>query len=155
MDQSLVATIRQTLADRPTADLRQAYESGDHSRWSPEAFEAMRQILEERGTGPDPPPPAPPPAPAVTAARGPAGRAAGNFFLVVGAIICLVSCALAVVSTVGALVASERVAVVVPLSARTGGLLAAAILLDGCVWFSLSAALFVVFQRALPLGKSE
>ena len=45
MDQSLVASIRESLKAKSTAELREAYESGDTSIWSPEAFEAMRQLL--------------------------------------------------------------------------------------------------------------
>jgi hypothetical protein len=49
MDENLVAEIRQVLQEKPTEELRAAFVSKDYARWSREAFEAMRQILVERG----------------------------------------------------------------------------------------------------------
>ncbi|MBM3997692.1 MAG: RDD family protein [Planctomycetes bacterium] len=49
MDQKLLVIIRATLVDKSTEELRKAYDAGNLSVWSLEAFEAMRQILSERG----------------------------------------------------------------------------------------------------------
>jgi PAS domain-containing protein len=60
MDEELIARVRETLEAKSTAELRQAHEARDESVWSPEAFEAMRQILAERdeaGFGPASRPP--------------------------------------------------------------------------------------------------
>lgn len=58
MDQELVAAIRKTLEAKPTDELRRTYEARDQNVWSPEAFEAMMQLLAERGeTGLPPPDP--------------------------------------------------------------------------------------------------
>jgi Leucine-rich repeat (LRR) protein len=60
MDQRLIAAIRDRLAARPTDELRRIYDARDLSTWSPEAFEAMRQLLITRGeVGLKPPPSAP------------------------------------------------------------------------------------------------
>jgi hypothetical protein len=48
MDPNLVVSMRKSLEGKSTAELRQAYDSGDHATWSPEALEAVRQILAER-----------------------------------------------------------------------------------------------------------
>src|ERR1700720_609568 len=48
MDQALVASIRKSLEAKPTAELRQAYESGNKDPRSPEELEAIRQLLDER-----------------------------------------------------------------------------------------------------------
>jgi uncharacterized RDD family membrane protein YckC len=86
MDQELVTTLRKTLEEKSTAELRQGYDSGNLSLWSIEAFEAMRQILSERGvTGLQPLPSAksqeaPKKRRTVTRSRQPAG-----FWIRVGA----------------------------------------------------------------------
>ena len=49
MEQEFITTIRKTLEDKPTEELRRLYEARDQTAWSPEAFEAMRQILARRG----------------------------------------------------------------------------------------------------------
>jgi hypothetical protein len=49
VDQSVIATIRQSLEIKATDELRKIHDAHDASAWSPEAFEAMRQILTERG----------------------------------------------------------------------------------------------------------
>jgi hypothetical protein len=48
MDQTLIAAIRKNLEAKSTAELRQAYESGDKAARSPEELEAIRQVLQER-----------------------------------------------------------------------------------------------------------
>lgn len=48
MDPNQVAAMRKSLETKSSEELRQAYASGDKAAWSPEALEAMRQILEER-----------------------------------------------------------------------------------------------------------
>jgi hypothetical protein len=50
MDQALVASIRTSLESKSTEELRQIFESGHKAGKSPEEFEAIRQILDERGT---------------------------------------------------------------------------------------------------------
>ena len=47
--EELIASVRKTLDGRTTEELRTAYDAGNLSAWSPEAFEAMRRILTERG----------------------------------------------------------------------------------------------------------
>src|SRR5262245_58032221 len=77
MDQNLVASIRRSLEAKPTPELRLAYQSGDQAIWSPEAFEAMHQILSERGEvglrDPQAPLPQRPPEPAKAPSRPKAG----------------------------------------------------------------------------------
>jgi hypothetical protein len=49
MDQELITTIRESLEVKSTDELRRRYEAQDQTAWSPEAFEAMRRLLAERG----------------------------------------------------------------------------------------------------------
>src|SRR4051812_36297200 len=71
MDTPLVTRLKRQFAEVPTARLRGDFEGRDFSRWSPEALEAMRQLLRERGEAgiddaplpdraPAPEPPGPP-----------------------------------------------------------------------------------------------
>src|SRR3954470_10912661 len=70
MDTPLVTQLKRQFAEAPTAQLRRDLKARDFSRWSPEAFEAMRQLLRERGEAgisdapfPDQAPPPKPPGP--------------------------------------------------------------------------------------------
>lgn len=49
MDQEKLAEARTFMEGKSTAELLQAYQLREHSTWSPEAIEAMRQLLRERG----------------------------------------------------------------------------------------------------------
>lgn len=48
MNEELIAAIRKTLEAKSTDELRRSYQTRDERIWSPEAFEAMRQLLTER-----------------------------------------------------------------------------------------------------------
>lgn len=49
MDKELITSIRDRMAAKPTEELREIYGAHDHAEWTPEAFEAIRQVLSERG----------------------------------------------------------------------------------------------------------
>lgn len=62
--ETLVRTIRERMQSKPSLELNQILEERDEREWSPEAFEAIRQILDERSrTGFEPAPEPPPPEP--------------------------------------------------------------------------------------------
>src|SRR5690242_14418445 len=128
MDLDLIATIRRTLGAKPTEELRREYEARDPGAWSPEAFEAMRQLLAERGEGHPPPPPALPPG--GFAYSGLAGAA-----LAAGAVGAGLGCVLIVVWSVAAL-ASGQVGYA---------------LLVGPLGFLMQLAMVVVFLRVKDL----
>jgi hypothetical protein len=129
MNQELIAEVRQTLEAKPTADLRQAYEGRDQSAWSPEAFEAMRQILAERGE------PGFGPAPRSPTARPSAAGRVGQALLTFGQVVSVLGCIAAPVS--GAVALSGPASWV--------GVVGAALV------FLYSAAMFVVFSRVKRL----
>jgi hypothetical protein len=80
------------------------------------------------------------------------GSMIGDFFLKVGALICYLGCAFAVVKTVYALLVAKQVSPLINLSAEASSLeRGVMILLEGLVEFSLFAALSVVFIRVLQL----
>ena len=144
MDQELVARVRKTLEDRPTEELRELYASRDQSAWSFEAFEAMRQILSERG---DLVPPrkevAPPPSlpQQFRLPSTPLFPAVGMVLIVIGSVVLFISCIVVVKDvrfwTVG------------------GWLAAVQILLPPVLIFSLGAILYVLAKIALRLGVSR
>jgi hypothetical protein len=77
-------------------------------------------------------------------------RTIGNFFLKVGAGICLLVCATTPLTTMYGLWAGVQVVPLIPVA--TGKpLLLGMVLLDGVVKFCFSAALFVVFERVARL----
>lgn len=49
MDKRMIEDIRQNLASKSTDDLLRIWKENDRERWSDAAFEAVRQILTERG----------------------------------------------------------------------------------------------------------
>ena len=50
MFNNLVAEIRKRMADKTTEELQRIYDERNEAEWSADAFEAIRQILTERGT---------------------------------------------------------------------------------------------------------
>ena len=64
LSESLVRTIRERMQSKPSLELNQILEGRDEREWSPEAFEAIRQVLDERSrTGIEPAAEPPPPEP--------------------------------------------------------------------------------------------
>jgi hypothetical protein len=127
MDQELIAKVRVTLEGKTTAELRQAYEARDQSAWSPEAFEAMRQILAEREEAG----PGQPSRPPTGRALAPAGGV-GEALLTFGQIVSVLGCIAAPISGIVALSGSASACVVV---------------VGATLGFLYSAAMFVVFSR--------
>jgi hypothetical protein len=77
------------------------------------------------------------------------GSAIGDFFLTVGVVICFLGCVFAVLKTLYGLWTLNQVASLIHVTTEYSVLLIGVILLDGFVWFFLSAALVVVFLRVL------
>jgi hypothetical protein len=73
--------------------------------------------------------------------------AIGDFFLTVGVVICFLGCAFAVLKTLYGLWTLNQVVSIIHVTTGHSVLLIGVILLDGLVWFCLSAALVVVFVR--------
>jgi hypothetical protein len=100
MDHELVARIRATLEAKSTDELRQVYASGDRAVWSPEALEAMRQILIDRGeTGLAPPPALSSPVALISEPPRPYQffRVVAGLVMVVAAIVLLINVGIVVV----------------------------------------------------------
>ena len=127
MDQKMIAEVREALETKTTAELRQAYESRDNSSWSPEAFEAMRQILAERGAAGFGQPSRQPTGHSIAPAGG-----VGEALLTFGQIVSVLGCIAAPIS--GAVAWSGP---------------AGPCVVTVCVAFAFlySAAMFVVFSR--------
>jgi hypothetical protein len=49
MNEQLMAGIRERMAAKSTEELHHIYDTHDEAQWTPEAFEAIRQLLSERG----------------------------------------------------------------------------------------------------------
>jgi hypothetical protein len=75
----------------------------------------------------------------------------GNFFLTVGTVIGVLGCVFSVLKTLYGLMVLKQVSSIISVSTESSALLVTVILLDGFVWFCLSAALVVVFRRVLQL----
>ena len=52
MDQKLIANIRKSMETKSNEELQQIWKSNDRNEYTDEAFEAIRQILEERNEDP-------------------------------------------------------------------------------------------------------
>lgn len=76
---------------------------------------------------------------------------AGNFFLSTGAVICCLGCIFAVLKTLYGLLTLKQMYSIISVSDQSSAWLIVLILLDGFVWFCLSAALLVVFLRVKDL----
>lgn len=153
MDDGLIASIRDKLKGEPTAELRRAHQSGDTSVWSPEALEAMRQLLEEREKGTDAA--AGPASATLPLSGGGSGTTVGNFFLSTARVICVFGCLFAIGKTLYGLVMLKQVGGLINTSTEDSALLVVLILLDGFVLFCLSAALVVVFVRVSRLSEDR
>jgi hypothetical protein len=90
VDQELITTIRKTLEAKSTEELRRSYEAQDQAAWSAEAFEAMRQLLAERGERDLR-------APAARSRQGFAYSGLAEFALSVGTVCACLGCILTVV----------------------------------------------------------
>ncbi len=86
-----------------------------------------------------------------TPASNKRGSPIGDFFLTVGLVICFLGCGFAVLKTLYGLWTLEQVASIVSTSTASSVWLIALILVDGFIWFCLSAALLVVFARLRDL----
>ena len=81
------------------------------------------------------------------------GGVIGNFFLTVGAVVCVFGCAFTVLRTLYRLGTLNQVGGLIAGPTNDSALLIGMILLDGVVWFCLSAALLVVFVRVSRLNE--
>jgi hypothetical protein len=75
------------------------------------------------------------------------GTGIGNFFLTAGAVIGVLSCVFAVLKTLYGLMVLRQESLIISVSTESSALVVTVILLDGFVWFCVSAALVVVFRR--------
>jgi hypothetical protein len=75
------------------------------------------------------------------------GSTVGDIFLTEGTVICFLGCVFAVLKTLYGLWTLNLVASIINVTTGHTALLIAVILLDGLLWFCLSAALVVVFVR--------
>jgi hypothetical protein len=80
-------------------------------------------------------------------------RPIGDFFLMTGALISLLGCVFAVAKTLYGLWTLQQIGGLIAVPTGETTLLVGMILLDGLVWFCLSAALLVVFLRVSHLTK--
>src|SRR5262249_27926148 len=81
----------------------------------------------------------------------PAWASTSDFFLTAGRVICFLGCVVAVVKTVNGLTVMEQVAGIINVSSGNRFLMVVGVLLDGFIWFCISAALVVVFTRVQQL----
>jgi hypothetical protein len=135
MDQSLIASIRETLKLKSTEGLRQAVQSGDKSVCSPEGFEALRQVLLERDTGKGPPG-------GSVSSRRPAARPKQDgiivlFPLSVGMLVSLAGCAVSLVARASGLATFWW-------GDYRGGFYVA----GGLIGFFYHAGMLIIFSRA-------
>jgi len=78
-------------------------------------------------------------------------RTIENLFLIVGAALCLLMCAIAILTTLYGLWAGVQVLPLIRVSTENSILLLGMVLLDGVLKFFFFAALFVVFVRVARL----